>query len=224
MFNRISGVYDFLNHLLSFNLDRLWRRHLARAVVREGDMLALDVCCGTGDTSLALAREICKNGFVVGADFAMNMLTRMRRKAARHKRTAAIHACLGDAMPLPFRDETFDAACCGFGVRNLPDRDAALREMLRIIKPGGRIGIMEFVRPEKGLLRRPALFYLRRILPLIGRLISGDEFNAYGYLPESIMRFPTAGEFRRDMLNAGCGGVTCEVNKTGVVAFFIGTK
>lgn len=224
MFDRISGVYDFLNHLLSFNLDRLWRRHLAQAIVRDEETLALDICCGTGDTSLELARRMCKNSLVVGVDFAGNMLARMRRKVARREQAAAIRACLGDAMRLPFADEMFDTACCGFGVRNLPDRRGALREMVRVVRPGGVVGILEFMRPEKGLLRRPALFYLRRILPLIGRLVSGDEFNAYGYLPDSIMEFPTAEEFRRDMLEAGCQNAACEVNKTGVVAFFIGTR
>lgn len=226
MFNRISGVYDLLNRLLSFNLDRLWRRHLARAALRAAGnaALALDVCCGTGDTSIALAREICHNGLIVGVDFAEKMLERMRRKVARAPRGERIRACLGDAARLPFAAGVFDAVCCGFGVRNLPDRRRGLREMLRVLKPGGAIAVMEFARPEHGGLGGAAGFYVRRILPVIGRLISGDEFNAYGYLPESIMKFPTAEEFRRDMLEAGCGSVEYEVNRMGLVAFLFGSK
>jgi len=224
MFNRISGVYDFLNHLLSFNLDRAWRRHLAKSALRAGDTLALDVCCGTGDSALALAREMCNNGLVVGLDFAENMLRRMRKKIARRKAAARVAACQGDAMRLPFGDGVFDAVTCGFGIRNLPDRMPALREMLRVTRPGGRIAIMEFVRPAEGAMGRGTMFYLRRVSPLIGRIFSGDEFNAYRYLPDSIMKFPTAEEFRREMLAAGCAGAAYDVNRAGLVTFFTGTK
>jgi len=224
MFNRISGVYDFLNHLLSFNMDRSWRRKLAKCALRAGDTLALDVCCGTGDSALALAREMCNNGLVVGVDFAEKMLRRMRKKIARRKAAARVAVCMGDAMRLPFRDGAFDAVTCGFGIRNLPDRMPALREMLRVTRPGGRIAIMEFVRPPEGAMRGGTMFYLRRVLPVIGRIFSGDEFNAYSYLPDSIMKFPTAEEFRREMLEAGCAEAAYELNVPGPVTFFAGTK
>jgi demethylmenaquinone methyltransferase/2-methoxy-6-polyprenyl-1,4-benzoquinol methylase len=184
--------------------------------------LYLDVCCGTGDSALALAREMCNNGLVVGLDFAEKMLRRMREKVSRAK--ASVAACRGDALRLPFRDGAFDAVTCGFGVRNLPDRAAGLSEMLRVTRPGGRIAIMEFVRPAKRALRGATMFYLRRVLPLVGRIVSGDEFNAYSYLRDSIMEFPTAEEFRREMLAAGCAEAACEVNRPGLVAFFTGTK
>jgi demethylmenaquinone methyltransferase/2-methoxy-6-polyprenyl-1,4-benzoquinol methylase len=243
MFNRISGVYDFLNHLLSFNLDRSWRRKLAKRALHAESMgsdaeeersdgrgltpnevLVLDVCCGTGDSALALAREMCNNGLVVGLDFAEKMLRRMRKKIARRNAAARVAACMGDAMRLPFRDSVFDAVTSGFGIRNLPERAPALREMLRVTRPGGRIAIMEFVRPAEGAISRGTMFYMRRILPIIGRIFSGDEFNAYSYLPDSIMKFPTAEEFRREMLDAGCAEAAYELNVPGPVTFFTGTK
>ncbi len=224
MFNRISGVYDFLNHLLSFNADRAWRRHLAKCALRAGDTLALDVCCGTGDSALAVATEAGEGSLVVGIDFAEKMLRRMRRKAARRSLSPRLAICLGDALHMPFKDGTFDAITCGFGIRNLPDRAAALAEMLRVTKRGGRIAIMEFVRPATGVMRGPAMFYVRRVLPFIGRIFSGDQFNAYAYLPESIMKFPAAEEFRRDLLAAGCSEAACEFKGHQLVAFFTGTK
>jgi demethylmenaquinone methyltransferase/2-methoxy-6-polyprenyl-1,4-benzoquinol methylase len=269
MFNRISGVYDFLNHLLSFNTDHSWRRRLAELALgppsRGSDakeesrshrddgrglppaemhpLLVLDVCCGTGDSAVAVAKLMDENALVVGLDFAEQMLRRMQRKTARCKGVrrhgevpprdfgrgltpgaSKIAAVQGDAHRLPFRAGAFDAVTCAFGVRNLSDRPTALREMLRVTRRGGAIAILEFVRPASGVMRGPAMFYLRRILPILGRIFSGDEYNAYSYLPKSIMQFPTAEQFRREMLAAGCAEASFELNRHGLVAFFTGIK
>ena len=263
MFNRISGVYDFLNHLLSFNTDRRWRKRMARLAVRGSDpsygaqaarradqlvewgltpkttlaagltpdtrahahtALYLDLCCGTGDSTIAIAKETDANALVVGLDFAENMLARMQRKISRRGRASKIAICKGDALRLPFQTGTFQAVATTFGIRNIPDRAAALREMLRVTRPGGRLVILEFVRPASGVMRGPSMFFLRRVLPFLGRLFSGDQYNAYSYLPQSIMTFPTAEEFRREMLAAGCSHAACEFARAGLVAFFTGTK
>src|SRR2546426_4136499 len=185
MFTAIAPRYDFLNHLLSFNVDRSWRR---TAVARLGweakpDGTYLDLCAGTLDLAAELARREGFSGRVIGADFAVPMLEQGRGKSPRTVPVAA------GALALPFPAARFDGALVGFGVRNLADLDRGLREMARVLKPGARFVILEFATPRFAPLRAIYLFYFRRILPAIGRLMSKHR-DAYTYLPESVLAFP----------------------------------
>ncbi|MGH2667820.1 MAG: ubiquinone/menaquinone biosynthesis methyltransferase, partial [bacterium] len=198
MFRSIAPRYDLLNHLLSANLDRRWRRLTVDRLDFETrpDGTYLDACAGTLDLAAELANRAKFRGRVVAADFAQEMLVQGRGKAAR------VVPCNADALELPFGDRTFDGATVGFGVRNLVDLDAGLRELARVLKPGARLVILEFTTPRRQLLRGVYLAYFRRVLPLIGRLISKHR-NAYTYLPASVELFPDADGLRMRLEAAG---------------------
>lgn len=183
MFDRIAPRYDLLNHLLSLGTDFGWRRRAVEALAPAEGERVLDLCCGTGDLALALARSGAR---VTGADFSLPMLGRGARKARR--RGARIWLCGADAVHLPFRNASFDAACVGFGVRNLADPLAGLREIRRVLRPGGRLAVLEFARPRRAALRRLYRLYLRGVLPAAGLLIAGSA-DAYRYLGDSIGAF-----------------------------------
>ncbi|GIW52542.1 MAG: demethylmenaquinone methyltransferase [Gemmatimonadales bacterium] len=184
MFTAIAPRYDLLNHLLSLNIDRRWRR---RAVDRLGwesnpEGLYLDLCAGTLDLAIELRRRPGFAGRVVGADFVIPMLSRGRRK------DGAIAAVGADALQLPFPDRRFDGCLVGFGIRNLVDIDQGLKEMARVLSPGGRLVILDFSVPTVWPIRPLYLFYFRRVLPWIGRLVS-KHTTAYRYLPASVSEF-----------------------------------
>jgi demethylmenaquinone methyltransferase/2-methoxy-6-polyprenyl-1,4-benzoquinol methylase len=219
MFTAIAPRYDFLNHLLSFNVDRSWRR---AAVARLGweskpDGTYLDLCAGTLDLAAALSRQRGFRGRVVGADFALPMLARGRAKAPRVAPVAA------DALALPFPAAHFDGALVGFGVRNLGDLDAGLREAARVLKPGARFVVLEFTTPRFAPLRSVYLFYLQRVLPAVGRLVSKHR-DAYTYLPESVLSFPEPERLARRMLAAGFSRVGFERLTGGICAIHHGTR
>lgn len=187
IFSEIAPRYDLLNHLLSLNIDRGWRR---RAVDTLGwrerpDGTFLDACAGTFDLALELAGRDAFRGRVVAADFALPMLVAGRSKLDQ----AAVAPVCGDALRLPFPDATFDGATVGFGVRNLSDLDAGFREFHRVLKPGARLVVLEFTVPPNPVVRAGYMFYFTRVLPLIGRVVSGHPW-AYTYLPESVKEFP----------------------------------
>ena len=179
MFDRIAPVYDVMNRTMTAGLDRRWRRLTAEAVVHDGDDV-LDACCGTGDLALAAARI---GGKVTGLDFSEAMLERARRK------DPSIEWIRGDLLALPFPDASFDAATVGFGVRNVEDIERAFAELRRVLRPGGRVGILEITRP-KGLLAPFYKFWFDAVIPLLGKLLPGG--SAYTYLPASVRRFPGA--------------------------------
>src|SRR5881296_4247737 len=190
MFAAVAPRYDLLNHLLSLNLDRRWRR---AAVARLGwearpDGVYLDLCAGTLDLAATLARARGFRGTVIGADFVVPMLARGRGKAERTRPVGA------DALTLPFADARFDGAMVAFGVRNLADLDAGLAEAARVLKPGARFVILEFATPRWAPLRAAYFFYFRHILPAIGRAVSKHR-DAYSYLPESVREFPNPDDF-----------------------------
>jgi demethylmenaquinone methyltransferase / 2-methoxy-6-polyprenyl-1,4-benzoquinol methylase len=219
MFTAIAPRYDFLNHLLSLNVDRSWRR---AAVARLGweakpDGTYLDLCAGTLDLAAELARRHGFRGRVVGADFAVPMLARGRQKAPRAVPVAA------DALQLPFPGARFDGALVGFGVRNLADIDRGLREVARILKPGARFVILEFSTPRFAPLRALYLFYFRRILPAIGRLVSKHR-DAYTYLPESVLAFPAPEALTERLRAAGFTRVGFERLTGGICALHYGTR
>lgn len=219
MFAAIAPRYDFLNHLLSLNIDRRWRR---AAVARLGWQARpagdyLDLCAGTMDLAAQLARQPGFTGEVVGADFAIPMLERGRGKAPH---VAPVGA---DALSLPFADGTFDGAMVGFGARNLADLDAGLAEAARVIRPGGRFVVLEFTTPRFAPLRAAYLFYFRRVLPVVGRAIS-KHTDAYTYLPESVLEFPDPDALARRLAAAGFSGVGYELLTGGICALHHGTR
>jgi len=218
MFDLISPRYDFLNHLLSLNTDVAWRR---RAAERCGPNPArvLDVCSGTGDLALELRRRW--NCDVVGTDFAFRMLSRARIKGGR---TAGVRFQQADTMRLPFRDATFDACAVAFGLRNVADMNAGIREMARVVRPGGRVVILEFATPPSRLLRRGYLFYFTRVLPAIGELIAPARRGAYRYLPDSVAAWPGPEELKAALERAGLVDAGYERLTCGVAAIHYGTR
>lgn len=211
MFDRIAPVYDAMNHAMTAGLDRRWRKETARAVVSPGDRV-LDACCGTGD--LALADLRAGGARVTGLDFSERMLERARAKSSE------VEWVQGDALALPFADGSFDGATVGFGVRNLDDLEAGLRELRRVLRPGGRLGILEITRP-RGLLRPFYKLWFDGLIPLAGKLLPGG--SAYTYLPASVRRFPEARDFAQLMQSAGFEQVGYRLFAGGIVALHTGT-
>jgi demethylmenaquinone methyltransferase/2-methoxy-6-polyprenyl-1,4-benzoquinol methylase len=209
MFERIAPVYDFMNRAMSAGLDQRWRRTTAQAVVQPGDRV-LDACCGTGDLALA---DAAAGGHVIGLDFAEEMLARARRKSA------AIDWVNGDLLALPFADASFDAATVGFGVRNVADLDRALAELRRVVRRGGRLGILEIARPH-GLLAPFYRVWFDWLVPLAGKLLPGG--SAYAYLPASVRRFETPQELAETLRAAGFGDVRYRLFAGGIVALHTG--
>ena len=205
MFDRIAPVYDAMNRVMTAGLDQRWRRATARAVVRPGDSV-LDACCGTGDLAVAAARE---GGRVTGLDFSARMLERARRKASD------IEWVEGDLLALPFADGTFDAVTVGFGVRNVEDLERGLRELRRVLRAGGRLGVLEITQP-RGALAPFYRLWFDRIVPLLGRALPGG--SAYTYLPASVRRFPGPDELARLLEDSGFGGVRYRTFAAGIVA------
>jgi len=230
MFTQIAPRYDLLNHLLSLQLDRLWRARTARllyAVLDRPDALVLDLCCGTGDLAFALARA--GKARIVGADFAHPMLVRAREKSAAmappaNQRAAPLMPFFeADALRLPFADASFDLVTSAFGFRNLANYEAGLREIQRVLKPGGTIAILEFTEPADGLLGDFYRWYFCKVLPKIGRLISGDS-SAYSYLPNSVARFFRPAELAALMSAVGYHSVAYRVWTLGSVALHTGLR
>ena len=211
MFDRISPVYDVMNHVMTAGLDRRWRRLAAEAVVRPGDAV-LDACCGTGDLALAAERA---GGRVTGLDFSERMLDRAREKS----QTA--EWVLGDATALPFTDASFDAATVGFGIRNVPDLEAGLAELARVLRPGGRLACLEITRPE-GMLKPFFRLWFDGLVPLAGKVLPGGR--AYTYLPASVRRFPGPSDLAAAFGRAGFDGVGWKLMGGGIVALHVGTK
>jgi demethylmenaquinone methyltransferase / 2-methoxy-6-polyprenyl-1,4-benzoquinol methylase len=211
MFDRISPVYDAMNRVMTAGLDRRWRRLAAAAVVRPGDSV-LDACCGTGDLALAAAEA---GGCVTGLDFSPAMLERARRKSA------AVEWVQGDLVALPFADASFDAVTVGFGIRNVPDLDAGLSELVRVLRPGGRIACLEITRP-RGALRPFFGLWFDRIVPLLGRVLPGGA--AYTYLPASVRRFPGPADLASAFRRTGFEDVTWRLLAGGIVALHVGRR
>ena len=212
MFDRIAPVYDVMNRAMTMGLDRRWRRLTAQAAVSPGDKV-LDACCGTGD--LALAGRAA-GGEVVGVDFSEAMLARARRKAPE------IEWLWADAAALPFPDESFDAVTVGFGIRNLADLEGGLRELARVLKPGGKIGCLEITRP-RGILRPFFRLWFDGLVPVVGRVLPGGA-AAYSYLPASVRRFPGPEDLAAAMRREGFGEVGWRLLGGGIVALHVGTK
>jgi demethylmenaquinone methyltransferase / 2-methoxy-6-polyprenyl-1,4-benzoquinol methylase len=217
MFDRIAPRYDLLNRLMTGGLDGRWRRAAGGAADLAAGSRALDVCTGTGDLALALADRVTPLGEVVGVDFAPLMLARARAKA--EARGAAVAFLTADALALPFADGRFDAATVGFGARNLADLDGGLREMARVVRPGGRVVVLEITAPER--LRAAHGVWFDRVVPRLGRVVGGDG-DAYAYLPASARRFPPPRELAARMAGAGLDEVRWRTFVGGIVALHHG--
>jgi demethylmenaquinone methyltransferase/2-methoxy-6-polyprenyl-1,4-benzoquinol methylase len=209
MFDRISPVYDAMNRTMTMGLDRRWRRETAAAVVRPGDRV-LDACCGTGDLAIAAARA---GGRVTGLDFSERMLERARSKAPE------LEWVRGDALALSFEDGSFDAATVGFGVRNLDDLGGGLAELRRVLRRGGRLGILEITRP-RGMLAPFYRLWFDGLVPLLGKVLPGG--SAYTYLPASVRRFPGPAELGELLRGAGFEDVRWRTFAGGIVALHTG--
>ena len=224
MFTRIAPRYDLLNHLLSAQMDRTWRARTARElkpILARPDALVLDLCCGTGDLAFSLQREA--KAQILGADFSHTMLIRAREKAAAANNAAPMPFLEADALRLPFADGAFDLVATAFGFRNLANYEEGLREIFRVLKPGGIIAILEFTEPAPGILGDAYRFYCRTVLPKIGGWISGDA-DAYAYLPKSVARFFRPEEFATLLKKVGYDQVRYQLMTLGSVALHLAVR
>jgi demethylmenaquinone methyltransferase / 2-methoxy-6-polyprenyl-1,4-benzoquinol methylase len=232
MFIQIAPSYDALNHILSLQLDRLWRARTAkrlRPILQRQDAVVLDLCCGTGDLSLALRAASKGKARIFGADFAHTMLTRARAKSILGSSHSGMPAppplplAEADALRLPFADQSFDLVTTAFGFRNLANYEAGLREIHRVLKPGGTIAILEFTEPPDNFLGNVYRWYFRRVLPRIGGWLSGDP-TAYTYLPKSVSRFFRPPELASLMSQVGYHSVSFKSWTLSTVALHTATR
>lgn len=223
MFGRIAPRYDFLNHFLSASFDKLWRKRVAMrfaTILQNPDARVLDLCCGTGDLVFAFGRQARKlrtksAAGLIGADFALPMLALAKKKNT--EREAGVSFLGADALTLPFADSNFDLVSAAFGFRNLANYQNGLKEMRRVLRPGGMLAILEFCEPERGPLAALYRFYFTRILPKVGGAISGSD-EAYSYLPGSVQKFPRPAVLQGWMEQAGFKNVEYERWTFGAVA------
>jgi demethylmenaquinone methyltransferase/2-methoxy-6-polyprenyl-1,4-benzoquinol methylase len=221
MFDRIAGVYDVMNSAMTAGMHHRWRARAAdRAELAPGDA-ALDVCCGTGDLAFELARRVGPDGRVVGSDFSERMLDLAREKPVPEAAAKPIFEW-ADALDLPYDDGGFDAVTVGFGVRNLSDLDRGIAEMARVLKPGGRLVILEITQPTRPPLSTFFSVWFDRIVPLIGRFV-GDS-AAYSYLPESVKRFPPPAGLAAIMDGAGLERIRWTILAGGIIAIHSGRR
>ena len=221
MFSAIAPRYDFLNHLLSLNRDKSWRRRAVDLLLSGGPERGryLDACAGTLDLSVEIAKRSRFKGNVIASDFSLPML----QAGVSKQRNLSISTACGDALQQPFADATFDGGIVGFGVRNLTSIEAGLAEFARLIRPGGRLVILEFTTPGWQPFRGLYLFYFRVVLPAVGRIISGHN-SAYSYLPESVLKFPEPRELAARIERAGFRDVRWDTYTGGIVAAHVATR
>jgi demethylmenaquinone methyltransferase / 2-methoxy-6-polyprenyl-1,4-benzoquinol methylase len=226
MFTSIAPHYDLLNHVLSFNIDRMWWRRTARVfrhILTRPDARVLDLCCGTGDMTFALRRQTGKSSVqILGADFSHAMLQRATVKSSSAQGGSTPRWIEADALNLPFPDENFDLVTSAFGFRNLADYDAGLNEIFRVLRPGGECGILDFGEP-KGTMGALYRIYFKQVLPRVGTLISGVR-GPYAYLPASVERFPPPDEMLARMKRAGFTEARWTPYTFGIAGLYRGKK
>ena len=237
MFDNIAGDYDSLNHILSLDIDKVWRKKALKQILDAPDPVQiLDLACGTGDFSIGIARSLAKRNncqtkkdnistcsHITGVDLSEGMLAVMREKVGKAGLTELISIEKGDGENLRFPDNTFDRVTIAFGIRNFENRPKGLKEMLRVLKPGGRLVILELSRPENPVIRWIYDLYFLHILPWIGGKVSGDKAS-YAYLPASVAAFPGKKEFAATMRAAGFGNVTHKAFTLGICRMYTGEK
>jgi demethylmenaquinone methyltransferase/2-methoxy-6-polyprenyl-1,4-benzoquinol methylase len=224
MFGEIAGRYDFLNHLLSLNVDRYWRSRTVRLVPPHTGAKILDVCTGTGDLALAYYRAAGGQADIVAADFCREMLVLGRQKGERAGANGRLTFVEADAQTLPAADGQFDIVCVAFGLRNVADTDAGLAEMARVCAPGGRVAVLEFSSPSWQPLKGMYGWYFRRVLPRIGQLVARNRESAYSYLPQSVGEFPQGEALAERMRAAGLEDVTFRPLTFGVATLYVGRR
>jgi demethylmenaquinone methyltransferase/2-methoxy-6-polyprenyl-1,4-benzoquinol methylase len=224
MFGRIAPRYDLLNHLLSLDVDKAWRRRVARRsndILQRREARVLDLCCGTGDLALAFRNQAPSGAEIIASDFVPQMLERARKKAsATGARVSFVEA---DALALPFDDGSFDLIACSFGFRNLANYERGLAEILRVLKPGGMAAILEFSEPPGKIFGSLYRFYFRNVLPRLGGMISGSA-SAYAYLPSSVSKFPSPDELQGQFEKTGFADVRFERWTGGIVTLHTGKR
>lgn len=230
MFGEISGRYDFLNHFLSGGTDIYWRWRTVRRVSPQGELPILDVCCGTGDLSIAYWKKARRQVPVFGTDFTPEMIDLAQIKAARFGSAADPEAPSGlrfsvaDTLQLPFEDNLFQIVSVAFGIRNVSDTVGGLREMTRVCAPGGRVAVLEFSMPRNRVFGALYRWYFRNVLPRIGQFIARNKEAAYNYLPQSVAAFPQDDEFTGMMQQAGLIEATFTPLTFGIATLYVGTK
>jgi demethylmenaquinone methyltransferase/2-methoxy-6-polyprenyl-1,4-benzoquinol methylase len=224
MFGEIAGRYDFLNHLLSLNLDRYWRWRTVRRAPPEPGGAILDLCTGTGDLAIAYHRAANGQTPIVGADFCHEMLVLGDRKREKLGPAADLRFIEADALALPFPDGAFQLVTVAFGLRNVADTDRGLAEMARVCAPGGRVVVLEFSLPRRQPWRGMYGFYFRRVLPRIGGWVARGGSSAYSYLPESVGEFPSGQALVERMQQAGLHSIQMHPLTLGVATLYIGRK
>jgi demethylmenaquinone methyltransferase/2-methoxy-6-polyprenyl-1,4-benzoquinol methylase len=220
MFGDIAPRYDLLNHLLSLNIDRSWRKRTTRLVPPDGDAPILDVCTGTGDLALAYRGVGGERLPVIGADFCHPMLVRAMTKTTNGQ----VKFVEADAQALPFPDDTFQITCVAFGLRNVTDTDRGLAEMVRVTKPGGRVAILEFSKPRHWLFGRLYRFYFTHVLPRFGQAVSRNRDDAYRYLPASVLEFPDYEALTAKMEQHGLCQTRFHALTFGIATLYVGVK
>jgi demethylmenaquinone methyltransferase/2-methoxy-6-polyprenyl-1,4-benzoquinol methylase len=224
MFASIAGKYDFLNHFLSLNIDRSWRRFTARTVPPEPGVPVLDCCTGTADLALEYDRAGGGRSPIVATDFCRPMLAVGRGKAIRAKADGRIILVEGDTQTLPVPGDTFGVVAVAFGLRNVADTARGIDEMIRAARPGGKVAILEFSRPRGRILGGFYLFFFRRILPRLGQAIAPNRHDAYGYLPASVLQFPDGPAMVALLASRGLEDVKAYPLTLGVATLYVGTK
>ncbi len=222
MFDRISGVYDRMNGVMTAGLHHQWRRRAADLALLTRGARALDVATGTGDLALELARRVVPGGVVVGADFSERMLELARAKAAAQPSAAGVQLRFeaANAMALPYGDNQFDAATVGFGARNFSDLPRGLSEMARVVRPGGRVVVLEITTPTQPPLSTLLELWFDRVVPALGKLVGDAE--AYSYLPNSVRRFPPPHELAAVMWGCGLRAIRYRLTAGGIIALHVG--
>ena len=217
MFNNISPKYDLLNHLLSFNIDKIWRKNAIRKLNRKKPSLILDIATGTGDFAIAASK--IEGTKVIGIDISEGMLEVGKRKIGKKGLSSIIELQKADSENIPFEDEKFDAAIIGFGVRNFENLKKGLSEIFRVLKPGGILYILEFSKPLKSPFKQIYRFYFTKILPFIGQMVSKDS-RAYTYLPESVNEFPDGDRFLVILAEVGFVNNRCFPQTFGIASIY----
>ena len=221
MFDRIAPKYDFLNHTLSMHIDKIWRRKVIKLVKRKQPLRILDVATGTAD--LALAAMVANPQRIDGIDISEEMLRIGQQKVEKHKADQQIFLQKADAENIPFPDQTFDVVMVAFGVRNFENLEAGLKEMTRVLRPGGLCVVLEFTMPRYFPVKQLYLFYFKCILPVIGRIVSKDK-SAYTYLPDSVKAFPQRNEFTAILNRCGLINPVVHSLSCGIAAIYTASK
>lgn len=223
MFDNIAPTYDKLNHIMSLNVDKLWRRHALKEIVDGTPQRILDVACGTGDSTISIARAAAEGTKVTGADISEGMMGLVMEKAEKAGVGDRIDLQVADGEALPYEDGTFDRVTCAFGIRNFEHKEKGLGEFRRVLRPGGRAVILELSVPQNKAVRWVYDLYFLHILPWVGGSISGDK-AAYRYLPASVHNFPSPKNFCAMMEAAGFRGVRCKTFTLGLCRMFVGER